>query len=461
MDAGASPRRTRGRRGGVLVYPPRVPRPFDVEAVRAQFPAFQRRVNGEPLVYLDSASTTQKPRAVIDALVHAYEATANIHRGVHTLSQEATAAYEGARRKVARFLHARSEREIVFVRGTTEAVNLVAHTFGRAHVGPGDEILVTVLEHHSNLVPWQALCAHTGAELRVLPIDDRGDVMLGCLDLLLGPRTRLVAIAHVSNSLGTVLPVAEIARRSKAAGAVVLVDGAQAVAHAPVDVQALGCDFYAFSAHKMYGPTGCGVLWGRLELLDEMPPFQHGGDMVETVTFGGTTYREPPHRFEAGTPDIVGVIGLGAAIDWLSALGMDRIAAREAALHARLVRTLQSVPGVHLIGAGAAPGAPSHGPGEATFARASAGRRASEGAGRRASAVSFLLGDLHPHDVGTALDLEGIAVRTGQHCTQPVMDHFGIPATVRASIGVYTTEADIDHLAEALGRARATLGDTA
>ncbi len=424
-----------------------MPRPFDIEAVRAQFPAFQRRVNGEPLVYLDSASTTQKPRAVIDAIVHAYQATANIHRGVHTLSQEATAAYEAVRGKVARFLHASDEREIVFVRGTTEAINLVAQTFGRVHVGPGDEVLVTELEHHSNLVPWQALCANRGAELRVLPIDDRGDVVLDRLDALLGPRTRLVAIAHVSNSLGTVLPVAEITRRSKAFGATVLVDGAQAVAHAPVDVQALGCDFYAFSAHKMYGPTGCGALWGRREILEEMPPFQHGGDMVLTVTFEVTTYRESPHRFEAGTPDIVGVIGLGAAIDWLDAIGMDAIAHRERALHSRLVNALDSVRGVRLIGRGA---------GET---ESEAPPRAEGHPGRRASAVSFLLGDIHPHDVGTALDLEGIAVRTGHHCTQPVMDHFDVPATVRASIGVYTTEADIDRLASALDRARATLGD--
>jgi len=408
-----------------------VTRSIDVEAVRAQFPAMRREVNGARLAYLDSASTTQKPRAVIDAMTRAYEATANIHRGVHTLSMEATAAYEGAREKVARFLNAADAREIVFVRGTTEAVNLVASSYGRSHVRAGDEVLVTALEHHSNLVPWQALCAHQGAELRVLPIDDRGDVLLERLDALLSRRTKIVAIAHVSNSLGTVLPVAQIARKAKAIGAVVLVDGAQAVAHRPVDVQALGCDFYALSAHKMYGPTGAGALWGRRELFEEMPPFQHGGDMVMTVSFEGTTFREPPHRFEAGTPDIVGVIGMGAAIDWLSALGMENVAAREAQMHALLVRTLEGVRGVRLIGT----------------------------AKERATVASFNLGELHAHDVGTALDLEGIAVRTGHHCTQPVMDHFGVAATVRASLGVYSSEEDIERLGAALERARALLGE--
>ena len=411
-------------------------RPFDIEAVRSEFPAFERRVNGEPLVYLDSASTTQKPRVVIDAICRAFEATANIHRGVHTLSQEATAAFDAARGKVARLVNAFDPSEIVFVRGTTEAVNLVASTFGRANVGPGDDVIVTELEHHSNLVPWQALCAERGATLSVLPIDDRGDVRVDRLDALLGPRTKIVAVAHVSNSLGTVVPVEQIARKSKAIGAFVFVDGAQAIAHRPVDVRALGCDFYAFSAHKMYGPTGVGALWARREILDAMPPYQRGGDMVSTVSFEGTTYREPPHRFEAGTPDIVGVIGLGAAIDWLTAIGMETIARREAALHERLTRAIASISSVRMIGA-AASGAPH----------------------TRSGAVSFLLGDIHPHDVGTALDMEGIAVRTGHHCTQPVMDRFDIPATVRASLGVYTTEADIDRLAEALERAKKILGE--
>ena len=391
----------------------------------------RREVNGAPLAYLDSASTTQKPRAVIEAMTRAYEATANIHRGVHTLSMEATAAFEGARGKVARFLNAREEKEIVLVRGATEAVNLVACSYGRRHVHAGDEVVVTALEHHSNLVPWQALCAERRAELRVLPIDDRGDVMLEKVDAVLSGRTRIVAIAHVSNSLGTVVPVAEIARRAKAFGAIVIVDGAQAIAHRPVDVRALGCDFYAFSAHKMYGPTGAGALWGRREIFEEMGPFQHGGDMVEAVSFDGTTFREPPHRFEAGTPDIVGVIGMGAAIDWLSAIGMERIAAREAAIHAYLVSALEAVRGVRAIGT----------------------------ARDRATVASFLLGDLHPHDVGTALDLQGIAVRTGQHCAQPVMDHFEIGATIRASLGVYSTEADVDRLVDGLAIARRTLGE--
>lgn len=404
---------------------------FDVDAIRAQFPAFERSINGAPLVYLDSASTTQKPRAVIDAVTRAMSATANIHRGVHTLSVEATDAYEAVRGKVARLLGADDDREIVFVRGTTEAVNLLARSLGPLRVREGDDVIVTRLEHHSNLVPWQALCAERRANLLALPIDDRGEVRIEKLDAMLSERTRIVAIAHVSNSLGTVVPVAEIARRAKAFGAIVIVDGAQAIAHRPVDVRALGCDFYAFSAHKMYGPTGAGALWGRREIFEEMGPFQHGGDMVEAVSFDGTTFREPPHRFEAGTPDIVGVIGMGAAIDWLSAIGMERIAAREAAIHGYLVSALEAVRGVRAIGT----------------------------ARERATVASFLLGDLHPHDVGTALDLQGIAVRTGQHCAQPVMDHFEIGATIRASLGVYSTEADVDRLVEGLAIARRTLGE--
>ena len=404
--------------------------PLDVLAVRAQFPAFERRVNGLPLAYLDSASTSQKPKPVIDAMANAMLATANIHRGVHTLSVEATEAFEAAREKAARFLGARDAREIVFVRGTTEAINLVAQTFGRANVGAGDEVIVTELEHHSNLVPWQALCAEKDALLRVLPIDDRGEVSLSRLDALLSPRTRLVAVAHVSNSLGTVLPVAEITRRAKAAGAAVLIDGAQAVPHTPVDVGAIGCDFYVFSAHKMYGPTGVGVLYGRLDRLMEMPPWQHGGAMIERVTFEQTTFQEPPYRFEAGTPDILGAIAFGAAIEWLSGLGMDRVAAREQSLLSYSLQALGAVRGVRLVGT----------PRE------------------RAAVVSFMLGDHHPHDVGTLLDLEGVAVRTGHHCAQPVMDHFGVPATVRASLGVYTTEEEIDRLAAALDRARGILG---
>jgi len=315
------------------------------------------------------------------------------------------------------------------VRGTTEAINLVAQTYGRANVSAGDEIVVTELEHHSNLVPWQMLCKEKGARLRVLPIDDDGDVMLERLDELLGPRTRIVAVAHVSNSLGTVLPVAEIARRARAVGAITVVDGAQAVAHAEVDVGALGCDFYAFSGHKLYGPTGSGVLWGRRALLEDMPPWQGGGDMILSVTFAETTYNEVPHRFEAGTPDIAAVIGLGAAIDWTVALGLHRIAAREAELLAYATRIVRDVPDARIVGT----------------------------AGKKAGIVSFNVGGIHPHDLGTALDLEGIAVRTGHHCTQPVMEHFGIDATVRASLGVYTTTDDLDRLGAALHRARALL----
>jgi cysteine desulfurase / selenocysteine lyase len=402
----------------------------DVEAIRGQFTAFARRVNGAPLVYLDSASTAQKPAAVIAAVTRANEACANIHRAVHTLSVEATFAFEAVRGKAAALLGAGDPKEIVFVRGTTEALNLVAQSYGRVHVGPGDEIVVSELEHHSNLVPWQMLCKEKGAHLRVLPIDERGDVVLERLEELLGPRTRIVAIAHVSNSLGTVLPVAEIARRAHAAGAIVVVDGAQAAPHRPVDVGALGCDFYAFSGHKLYGPTGSGVLWGRRALLEAMPPWQGGGDMILSVTFAETTYNDVPHRFEAGTPDIAAVIGMGAAIDWIRAIGLGRIAAREAELLAYATRRIAAVPGVRLVGT----------------------------AREKAGIVSFNLGDLHPHDVGTALDLDGVAVRTGHHCTQPVMDHFGIDATVRASLGVYSTEADIDALVAALEKARTTLG---
>ncbi len=401
-----------------------------MRGIRAEFPALRRLVRGSPLAYLDSASTAQKPEAVLSAMARAGEATANIHRGVHTLSVETTEAFEAVRGQVARFLGGSDPREIVFVRGTTEAINLVAQSYGRRHVKAGDEIVVSELEHHSNLVPWQMLCEQQGARLRVLPIDDRGEVVLDALDALLGPRTRIVAVAHVSNSLGTVLPVAEISRRAHAAGAVTVVDGAQAVPHRPVDVTALGCDFYAFSGHKLYGPTGSGALWGRRALLEAMPPWQGGGDMILSVSFTGTTYNEVPHRFEAGTPDILAVLGLGAALHWLTDVGLDRIAEREAHLLAYATRVVGAVAGVRLVGT----------------------------ARDKVAVLSFNVGDLHPHDVGTALDLEGIAVRTGHHCTQPVMEHFGIDATVRASLGVYTTEEELDRLAAALDRARTLLG---
>ena len=402
----------------------------EVAAIRGEFPAFERRINGAPLAYLDSASTSQKPAAVIAALLRTYEASANIHRGVHTLSVEATAAFEAVRGKAAALLGASDPREIVFVRGTTEAINLVAQTYGRRHVGAGDEIVVTELEHHSNLVPWQMLCEEKGARLRVLPIDDHGAVMLDRLDALLGPRTRIVAVSHVSNSLGTVLPVAAIAARARAVGAISVVDGAQAVPHRPVDVQALGCDFYAFSGHKLYGPTGSGVLWGRRALLEELPPWQGGGDMILSVSFAEPNiFNEVPHRFEAGTPDIAAVIGLGAAIDWIRAVGLERIGAREAELLAYTTRVIAAIPEVRIVGT----------------------------APEKSGIVSFVVGDLHPHDLGTALDLEGVAVRTGHHCTQPVMDRFGIDATVRASLGVYSTEDEVDRLGAALMKARELL----
>jgi cysteine desulfurase/selenocysteine lyase len=412
---------------GLVPHPE--PSRLDVEAVRAQFPAFSRLIHGHPLVYLDSASTTQKPRAVLDALAEASEVSANIHRGVHLLSVEATEAFEAVRGKVARLLGARDRREVVFVRGTTEAINLVAQSYGRLNVQEGDEVLVSELEHHSNLVPWQMLCQEKRAHLRVLPIDDRGEVLLDRLDARLTPRTRIVAVAHVSNSLGTVLPIREITKRAHAVGAVTVVDGAQAMAHLPVNVQELDCDFYAFSGHKLYGPTGSGVLWGRLALLEAMPPWQGGGDMVLSVTFDETLFHQVPHRFEAGTPDIAAVLGLGAAIDWVSALGLENIAARETLMLARASHIIESVSDVRLVGT----------------------------ARDKRAVVSFNMGDLHPHDIGTALDLEGVAVRTGHHCTQPVMDHFGVDATVRVSLGVYTTDDDLDRLGAALRKARTLL----
>ena len=404
---------------------------LDAEEVRSEFPAFERLVHGRPLVYLDTASTAQKPRAVLAAMAHAYEATANIHRGVHLLSVEATQAFEAARTSAARLLGsgARPE-EIVFVRGTTEGMNLLAQTHGRQRVGAGDEVLVTALEHHSNLVPWQLLCQERGARLRVLPIDDRGELQLDSLSDVLTERTRIVAISQASNSLGTMVPVAAIAARARAVGATVIVDGAQGIVHGPVDVAALGCDFYVFSGHKLYGPTGTGVVWGRYALLDAMPPWQSGGDMVEEVSLERATFREPPHRFEAGTPNIVGVIGLGAAIDWFSRIGPARAAAHDASLVAYASEVLAKVPDLRLVGA----------PRE------------------RIGVFSFVLGDHHAHDVGTAVDVEGVAIRTGHHCTQPVMEHFGVAATARASFGVYTTRGDIDQLAAALLRARALLG---
>jgi len=404
---------------------------YDVERIRAEFPILSQRIHGHPLVYLDNAATTQKPRAVIDAVRRYYEEdNANVHRGVHLLSERATRAYEGARVKVARFLGAADPREVIFVRGTTEGINLVAQTFGRQRVGAGDEVLVTALEHHSNIVPWQLLCQEKGATLRVVPITDAGDLDLDALDALLGPRTRLLAVAQVSNALGTVNPVAELVARAHARGVTVLVDGAQGAPHLGFDVQASGADFYAFSGHKLYGPTGIGVLWGRRELLEAMPPWQGGGDMILSVTFEKTTFNDLPYKLEAGTPHISGAVGLGAALDWVAGVGLEAVAAHERALVARAVDALGQVPGIRLVGT----------PRE------------------RAGALSFLLGDVHPHDVGTVLDRQGVAVRAGHHCAQPLMKRYGVAATVRASFAAYNTAAEIEALVRGLHKVREVFG---
>ncbi len=397
--------------------------PLDLERIRADFPALSRRVNGHPLAYLDNAASAQQPAAVIDAVADYSRAHhANVHRGVHTLSQEATALYEGAREKVRRFVNAASLAEIVFVRGTTEAINLVAQSWGRPRLAAGDEIIVSHLEHHSNIVPWQLLAEQTGARIRVVPIDRRGVVDFQAYLGLLGPHTRLVALAQVSNALGTVLPIAEFVAAARARGAATVVDGAQAVPHLPVDVQAIGCDFYAFSAHKMYGPTGIGVLYAREALLAAMPPWQGGGDMILTVSFEGSTWNHLPHRFEAGTPNIGGAVGLGAAIDYLGGIGQARIAAHEQALLDYATAKLSGIPGLTLVGT----------------------------APHKSSLVSFTVEGVHPHDLGTVLDSRGVAVRTGHHCAMPVMEYFGVPATTRASFGLYNTRAEIDALRDAL-----------
>jgi cysteine desulfurase / selenocysteine lyase len=400
---------------------------FDVQKVRRDFPILNQRIHGKPLVYLDNAATTQKPQVVIDAMVRSYaEDNANIHRGVHLLSERATRAYEEARDKVQKFLNAPNSREIIFVRGTTEAINLVAQTFGRANVGRGDEVLITEMEHHSNIVPWQMLCDEKGAHLRVLPITDEGELRIDLLDGLLTERTKIVAVVHVSNSLGTINPIATIVEKAHARGIPVLVDGAQAVAHMPVDVQALGADFYALSGHKLFGPTGIGVLWGRFSLLEAMPPYQGGGDMISAVTFKKTTYNVVPNKFEAGTPNIAGSVGLGAAIDYVRALDVTAMQAYEDELLAYGTKALTSVPGVRMIGTAA----------------------------RKASILSFVMEDVHPHDIGTILDQEGVAIRTGHHCTQPLMDRLCVPATARASLALYNTKEEIDALVGALAKVR-------
>ena len=404
---------------------------LDVERVRRDFPILERTVNGRPLVYLDSAASSQRPLPVLRA-VERYEthSHANVHRGVHALSQAATEAYEGARERVRRFINARSTREIIFVRGTTEGVNLVAQSYARPRFRPGDEILITGLEHHANIVPWQMVRDQTGCTLKVAPINRRGEVELDRLLELLSPRTRLVAVAHVSNALGTVLPVKRFIDAAHARGAVVLVDGAQAVPHSTVDVRALGCDFYVFSGHKLYAPTGIGVLYGREELLTDMPPWQGGGDMILTVSFEKTTYNELPWKFEAGTPNISGAVGLAAAMDYLETLGLDAIAAHEQRLLEHATRELERIPGIELIGT----------------------------APHKAAVLSFTMKGVHPHDLGTILDAEGVAVRTGHHCAMPVMTFFDIPATARASFGCYNTEGDVASLVAALGKAREVFG---
>ena len=398
-----------------------------VEQIRKDFPILQRIVRGKPLVYLDNAATTQKPHAVIDTLAHYYaHGNANIHRGVHTLSEEATGAYDTARTTVQRFLNARSSREIVFTRNSTESINLVAQSYGRQRVGPGDEVLITHMEHHSNIVPWQFLCDQVQARLRVAPIDDRGQLELDEFERMITPQTKLVSVVHLSNSLGTINPIADIVEIAHTRDVPVLVDGSQAVYHMPVDVQALGCDFYAFTGHKLYGPTGIGVLYGREALLEAMPPYQGGGDMIRSVTFAKTTYADLPNKFEAGTPHIAGAVGLGAAIDYVTRIGFDRIAAHESDLLAYGTAALLAVPGLRLIGT----------------------------ADHKASILSFVLKGAHPHDVGTIVDTGGVAIRTGHHCTQPVMVRFGVPATARASIAMYNTRDEIDVLVRALERVR-------
>jgi cysteine desulfurase/selenocysteine lyase len=404
---------------------------LDVERVRKDFPILGRTINGRPLVYLDSAASSQRPLAVLRA-VEEYEthSHANVHRGVHALSQAATEAYEGARERVRRYVNARSTREIIFVRGTTEGVNLVAQAYARPRLKPGDEILITALEHHANIVPWQMVCEQTGCALKVAPINRHGELIFDEFLKLLSPRTKLVAVAHVSNALGTVLPVKRIIEAAHALGAVVLIDGAQAMPHMQVDVRALGCDFYTFSSHKIYGPTGVGVLYGREELLSAMPPWQGGGDMILTVSFEKTTYNELPWKFEAGTPNISGVVGLAAAMDYIEGLGLDAIAAHEQRLLALATARLEELAEIEIVGTAA----------------------------HKAAVLSFTMKGVHAHDLGTILDTEGVAVRTGHHCAQPVMTFFGIPATARASFALYNTEQEVAALVAGLEKVREVFG---
>jgi cysteine desulfurase / selenocysteine lyase len=400
---------------------------FDVQTVRNDFPILHRTVRGKPLVYLDNAATSQKPRAVIDAIAHYYECdNANIHRGVHFLSERATADYEAARRTAQEFLGAASTSEIIFVRGATEGINLVAQTYGRAHVGAGDEVVITGMEHHSNIVPWQMLCDEKGAKLRVALINDAGELLLDEFANLLNSRTRIVAVTHVSNALGSINPVRRIVEMSHALNIPVLVDGAQAVPHMKVDVQALDCDFYAFSGHKVYGPTGIGVLYGKGALLEAMPPYQGGGDMISSVTYEKTIYNKLPYKFEAGTPDIAGVIGLGAGLNYLMSLGFDDVIAHEDKVLAYATQLVSAVPGLRIVG----------------------------NAKEKTGVVSFVMERAHPHDIGTILDQQGIAIRTGHHCSQPIMQRFDIPATARASFALYNTMAEVEALVRGIEKVR-------
>ena len=406
------------------------PPSFDAGRVRQDFPILDREVRGRRLAYLDNAATTQKPKVVLDVLTRYYtEQNANIHRGVHYLSEAATQAHEAARLTAQQFLNARQTREMIFTRNATEGINLVAQSFGRRHIGKGDEVVITGMEHHSNIVPWQLLCEQTGALLRVVPIADDGELIWEEFERLVGSRTKLVAAVHLSNSLGTVNPVSRIVELAHQHGAAVLIDGAQAAYHFPVDVQALDCDFYVATGHKLYGPTGIGLLYGKAAHLEEMPPYQGGGDMISSVTFEKTTYNEIPYKFEAGTPHIAGAIGLGAAIKYLTGLGFDQVALHERELLAYATDALQQIPGLKLIGT----------------------------APEKASILSFVMEGIHPHDIGTIVDREGVAIRTGHHCTQPVMDRFGIPATARASLAMYNTRNDIDALVVALEQVRRVL----
>ncbi|HET9408617.1 MAG TPA: cysteine desulfurase [Candidatus Sulfotelmatobacter sp.] len=392
---------------------------FPIERVRPDFPILREKVHGHELVYLDNAATSQKPKTVIDAIVHYYEHdNSNVHRGVHHLSERATEEYEAARKSVQQFLHAGRSSEIIFTRGTTEAINLVAQTYGRAHVGAGDEVLITAMEHHSNIVPWQMLCEERKAKLRVAPINERGELILEEFERFLTSRTKIVAVGHVSNALGTLNPVGQIVRMAHAKSIPVLVDGAQAAPRLPINVQELDCDFYAFSSHKAYGPTGFGVLYGKQALLEAMPPYQGGGDMISSVTFEKTLYNKVPHKFEAGTPDMAGAVGLHAAIDYLNDLGLENIAAYEHDLLSYATEAVSTIPGVRIVGT----------------------------AKEKAGVLSFVMEGVHPHDIGTILDQEGIAIRTGHHCAQPVMERFGIDATARASFGLYNTKEEVDAL---------------